>query len=65
MWKVHIPVIVNGKMEVRRIHKDEIRLEKTCDAFPEQYDAYDTHGNTIGYVRVRWGWCAAWCPDSD
>lgn len=30
---------------------------------PEQYNAYDPQGNLLGYVRVRWGFCTAWCPD--
>ena len=31
-----------------------MRLVKTCDAFPEQYDVFD--GDTkVGYLRLRWG----------
>ena len=30
---------------------------------PEQYAAYDPDGKQIGYIRVRWGHCVAWCPD--
>lgn len=30
---------------------------------PEQYAAYDPGGKQIGYIRVRWGYCVAWCPD--
>ena len=32
-----------------------IKLVKTCNACPEQYDAYDEYGGLIGYLRLRWG----------
>ena len=28
---------------------------QTCAAFPEQYDVFDSRGNLVGYVRLRWG----------
>ena len=38
-----------------------IRLICTNEECPEQYDARDSDGNLVGYVRVRWGRCEAWC----
>lgn len=32
-----------------------ISLELTCEACPEQYDAYDDQGNLVGYFRLRHG----------
>lgn len=43
----------------------DIRLVPTCAECPEQYDAYDPAGNPVGYIRVRWGICAAWCTIID
>lgn len=42
----------------------DIVFTQISDAFPEQYDAHDNAGNVVGYVRIRWGWCAAYCPDA-
>lgn len=41
----------------------DIRLVQITGEYPEQYKAYDHNGNQIGYVRIRWGYCVAWCPD--
>ena len=27
----------------------------TCDACPEQYDVFNSDGDEVGYVRLRWG----------
>lgn len=43
----------------------DIDLICTCATCPEQYDAHDSAGNPVGYVRVRWGYCEAWCTISD
>jgi len=32
-----------------------IRLQQTCSACPEQYDALDDDGNVVGYLRLRHG----------
>ena len=32
-----------------------IKLVRTCFAYPEQYDAFDTSGTQIGYLRLRHG----------
>lgn len=40
-----------------------IELRKTCSACPEQYDAYDEHGNQVGYLRMRHGIFTVTCPD--
>jgi hypothetical protein len=37
-------------------------LEKTCDACPEQYDAY-LDGIRVGYMRLRHGFYSVRCPD--
>lgn len=34
---------------------DGYRLDKTCDACPEQYDLLDTNGECVAYFRLRWG----------
>jgi hypothetical protein len=38
------------------ITADDIRLERTCFACPEQYDAYDPDGRKVAYLRLRHGW---------
>lgn len=43
---------------------ENIRLERTCYACPEQYDAYDENGNMVGYLRLRWGTFTVECPDA-
>lgn len=40
-----------------------IRLVKTCDACPEQYDAFDEYGNRVGYLRLRHGHFRVDVPD--
>lgn len=40
----------------------DIELELTCDAFPEQYDARFA-GVQVGYLRLRWGNFTVTCPD--
>lgn len=37
------------------IAADDIRLERTCYACPEQYDAYDPNGRKVAYLRLRHG----------
>jgi len=37
------------------IKSNEIKLEKTCDACPEQYDAFYKDRN-VGYIRLRYGY---------
>ncbi len=39
-----------------------IRLVKTCDACPEQYDAFDGD-RLVGYLRLRHGYFNVRCPD--
>lgn len=34
---------------------NRIELVKTCEAAPEQYDAF-LDGEQVGYLRVRWGY---------
>ena len=41
----------------------DIRFIRISDVCPEQYEAYDADGNQVGYIRIRWGYCIAWCPD--
>ena len=41
----------------------KINLVKTCDACPEQYDAY-INGLQVGYIRCRWGEITVKCPDA-
>ena len=41
----------------------DINLEKTCDAFPEQYDAF-LEGEQVGYLRLRHGHFSVRYPDA-
>lgn len=40
-----------------------IILQKTCNACPEQYDAY-LDGERVGYLRLRHGRFTVECPDA-
>jgi hypothetical protein len=44
-----------------------IVLQKTCNACPEQYDAFvdDTDGPQVGYLRLRWGHFTVRFPDAE
>ncbi|MCV7174778.1 hypothetical protein [Mycolicibacterium sphagni] len=42
---------------------DEIRLERTCGACPEQYDAF-VGDMQVGYLRLRHGYFRVEVPDS-
>jgi hypothetical protein len=42
---------------------ENIELVKTCEACPEQYDAFDDR-KQVGYVRLRWGRFTVNCPDA-
>jgi hypothetical protein len=44
-----IPEIQSGGMSW-----EDIELEQTCGACPEQYDAF-YQGRQVGYLRLRWG----------
>ena len=44
---------------------NDIHLIRTCEAFPEQYDAIDPQGNAVGYLRLRWGFFTVFCPDCE
>lgn len=35
---------------------DDIRLQLTCPGCPEQYDALDTTGQQVGFLRLRHGY---------
>jgi hypothetical protein len=40
-----------------------IRLNRTCAACPEQYDAFlDDTGEQVGYLRLRHGHFGVWAP---
>jgi hypothetical protein len=34
----------------------KMKLVKTSEFFPEQYEAFDESGNQVGYLRLRHGW---------
>ena len=38
-------------------------LIKTCDMCPEQYELISETGDTIAYMRLRWGAFTVECPD--
>lgn len=40
----------------------DIRLEQTCDAFPEQYNAW-LGPRRVGYLRLRHGLFYVQCPE--
>lgn len=39
-----------------------LRLVKTCEASPEQYDVLDGNNQEVGYMRLRWGYFRVQCP---
>lgn len=41
---------------------EDIRLEETCEACPEQYDAF-IGDKQVGYLRLRHGWFTVDFPD--
>lgn len=41
----------------------ELRLEMTCGACPEQYDAF-MGDEMVGYLRLRHGYFSVRCPDA-
>ena len=43
---------------------DDIRLDQTCGACPEQYDAYDPDGKQVAYLRLRHGYFTVDMPDA-
>lgn len=38
-------------------------FNRTCMACPEQYEVLDENGNMMAYIRLRWGYLYAVCPD--
>ena len=42
---------------------DNVILTRTCAAFSEQYDAFDSCWNLIGYLRIRHGLFTVEAPD--
>lgn len=40
-----------------------VNFERTCSACPEQYDVYDSNGNIVGYIRLRFGGLTCEYPD--
>ena len=44
---------------------NELVFVKTCGACPEQYDVFDSNGNQVGYVRLRFGYLQVDYPDYD
>lgn len=41
-----------------------IRLDRTCYACPEQYEAFDENERRVGYLRLRWGEFRVEGPDA-
>lgn len=41
----------------------KIELVQTCNACPEQYDAF-IDGKQVGYLRVRWGYFSVRYPNA-
>ena len=41
-----------------------MKLVKTCDACPEQYDAINENDEQIGYLRLRHGSFTVSCPNA-
>lgn len=54
-WKRAGTVTRLGELMQVEIDNEELELEQTCGACPEQYDVYDSKGNEIGYMRLRHG----------
>ena len=40
-----------------------LNFVKTCAASPEQYEVFDSIGEHVGYVRLRWGRLTCEYPD--
>lgn len=40
-----------------------LTFNQTCYACPEQYDVFDSNGNQVGYVRLRYGSLTCTYPD--
>lgn len=59
VFKTHVE---NNGYWVEKFHYRGITLTKTCDAFPEQYDAHDESGSQVGYIRNRHGSFEVSCP---
>jgi hypothetical protein len=45
-----------------KVKKSEIELVQTCEACPEQYNAF-LNGIKVGYLRLRHGCFTVQCPD--
>lgn len=41
----------------------KIELIKTCEGYPEQYEAFDENKNQVGYLRLRHGYFRVDFPD--
>lgn len=46
-----------------RSNRPAIWLVETCSACPEQYDAFNSSGELVGYLRLRHGHFIVRCPD--
>lgn len=44
------------------IEVSDLKLDKTCESCPEQYNVY-YHGQQIGYIRRRWDHIWVHCPN--
>ncbi len=44
------------------IEASDLKLDKTCESCPEQYNVY-YHGQQIGYIRRRWDRIWVHCPN--
>lgn len=42
---------------------NDLTFNLTCAACPEQYEVFDSNGNQVGYVRLRFGYLRVDYPD--
>jgi hypothetical protein len=47
---------------MKNIQKKDLRVEQTCEAYPEQYEVFFDE-KQVGYFRLRWGCFDAVYPD--
>lgn len=53
-----------GKMRALETYNvNGLVFNLTCCGCPEQYEVFDSNGNQMGYVRLRWGYLRVEYPE--
>lgn len=45
------------------LYAHDLKIEQTCEKFPEEYCVFDSDDKEVGYIRLRSGFVSAFCPD--